>query len=116
MKNGTRSMFLAFVFTAMTGLASGCGDKGTNEGETTNNTTNTENTTTNGQTNETIDTSGQLRAFGESCENDDQCDGGAVCTQFDTLGMVCTFSCSDPGTCPEGSKGQKCNQSGYCRP
>lgn len=62
--------------------------------------------------------------FGASCtmasDTSTECESG-VCT--DTIDMaptpLCTQKC-DPANlgsdCPVGSKGQKCNMKGYCRP
>lgn len=56
-----------------------------------------------------------LSAFGEPCEQSSDCVDG-VCQEFGQLGKVCTETCTDDSTCPDGSEGQKCNNKGFCRP
>jgi len=54
-------------------------------------------------------------AFGEKCTDDDSC-ASEVCVEFGKLSWVCTLDCVEDSQCPDGSEGQKCNKSGYCRP
>jgi len=56
------------------------------------------------------------RSFGDCCEEDGNCTSG-VCHEFGQLGLVCTESCTDDSTCPEGADGtKKCNAQSVCRP
>lgn len=59
---------------------------------------------------------GDDRSFGDCCEEDSNCASG-VCHEFGQLGLVCTESCTDDSTCPEGADGtKKCNAQNVCRP
>ena len=55
--------------------------------------------------------------FGSECEKNEDCtENNAVCIEFNQLGYVCTFECTDSNECPEGQEGKKCNNKGFCRP
>ena len=57
----------------------------------------------------------EIGGFGDPCKDDDDC-ATDVCHEFGQLGWVCTYTCETSDTCPEGSQGKKCNNSGTCRP
>ncbi len=58
---------------------------------------------------------GNDRKFGDCCGQDSECEDG-VCHAFGNGDESCTLKCSADADCPNGSKGQKCNMEGVCRP
>jgi hypothetical protein len=54
-------------------------------------------------------------AFGAPCTAGCECTSG-VCFLFGDGTHACTLACTDDTQCPTGSRGQKCNGMGVCRP
>jgi hypothetical protein len=68
----------------------------------------------------TCTTSPVLSSFGQACDVTVGCTGEFnVCQNFpnpDPTFYGCTKHCTANTDCPSGSQGQKCNNSGLCRP
>lgn len=62
----------------------------------------------------TCDVTGNARTFGQCCTENSQCES-SVCNEFGDGTQGCTLACTANSDCPEGSKGKKCNEQGFCR-
>jgi len=62
-----------------------------------------------------IDAAPGSLAFGDDCSSNEQCASG-VCFEFGDGSRLCSSTCTADDQCPDGSRGQHCNDQGYCRP